>query len=55
MYVRRLNLPENILEKDIMFNYNGMEIDRTSKEKVMDQFRNGDIIQVYDINNIIGA
>jgi PAX-interacting protein 1 len=55
MYVRRLNLPESILEKDIMFNFNGMQLDTTSKEKVMDQFRDGDIIQVYDINNIIGA
>ena len=55
MYVRRLNLPENIIEKDLMFNYNGGEIDKFSKEQVMNIFRNGDNIQVYDINNIIGA
>ena len=54
-YVKRLNLPETAIKKDIMFSYNGEQIDEMSKELVMNQFKNGDNINVYDINNIIGA
>ena len=55
IYVRRLNLPETVIKKDVMFSYNGEQIQENSKELVMNHFRNGDLIQVYDINNIIGA
>jgi hypothetical protein len=38
-----------------MFNYNRHEINKFSKEQVKNLFRDGDNINVYDINNIIGA
>ena len=54
-YVQKLNLPENVIGKDIMFIYNGEQLNPKLKEEVNIKFANGGLVSVYDVNNIIGA
>jgi len=55
-YIYRLGLSENVIEKDIMFMYNGQQLDLKTKEDVNSKIgpRGGHIL-VYDLNNIIYA
>ena len=55
MYVLKLNLSESVIGKDIMFIFNGQQLNPKSKEDVNSTFSNGGLISVYDVNNIIGA
>ena len=54
-YVQKLNLPENVIGKDIMFIYNGQQLNPSLQNDVNSIFSNGGLISVYDVNNIIGA
>jgi hypothetical protein len=55
MYVNKLNLSESVIGKDIMFIYNGQQLNPKSEDDVNSTFSNGGLISVYDVNNIIGA
>ena len=54
-YVQKLNLPENVIGKDIMFIYNGQQLNPKLKDDINSTMPNGGLISVYDVNNIIGA
>ncbi len=54
-YIYKLSLPENAIGKDIMFIFNGQQLDPKLKEDVNCTLGNGGLISVYDVNNIIGA
>ena len=55
MYTRKIGLAENVIGKDIMFLYNGAQLDTKSKQSIGSMFRNTAVITVYDLNGIIGA
>ena len=54
-YVQKLSLPENVIGKDIMFIYNGQQLNPRLQDDVNSKFANGGLISAYDVNNIIGA
>ena len=54
-YTNRIGLPPNVIGKDIMFLYNGAQLDPKSKQSIGSMFRNIAVITVYDLNGIIGA
>ena len=55
MYTKKLGLPDNVIGKDIMFLYNGAQLDFKSKSTIGSMFRNTAVITVYDLGGIIGA
>ena len=55
MYTRKIGLAENVIGKDIMFLYNGAQLNTKSKQSIGSFFRNTAVITVYDLNGIIGA
>ena len=54
-YIRKIGLAENVIGKDIMFLYNGAQLDTKSKQSIGSMFRNTAVITVYDVHGIIGA
>jgi hypothetical protein len=55
MYTQKLGLPPNVIGKDIMFLYNGAQLDFKSQTQIGSIFRNTAVITVYDLGGIIGA
>ena len=55
MYTQKLGLPPNVIGKDIMFLYNGAQLDFESQTQIGSIFRNTAVITVYDLGGIIGA
>ena len=54
-YVDKIGLPHNVIGKDIMFLYNGSQLDPKCQDTIGSTFQNGSNITVYDLNGIIGA
>ena len=55
MYTQKLGLPPNVIGKDIMFLYNGAQLDFKNQSPIGSIFRNTAVITVYDLGGIIGA
>ena len=55
MYTQKLGLPEATIGKEIMFLYNGAQLDFKSQSPIGSLFRNTAVITVYDLGGIIGA
>ena len=55
MYTQKLGLPEATIGKQIMFLYNGAQLDFKSQSPIGSLFRNTAVITVYDLGGIIGA
>lgn len=55
MYMRKMGLSPDSIGKDVMFLFNGAQLDPTSKEKLGSKFRVTAAITVYDLKGIIGA
>ena len=54
-YTQKLGLPPNVIGKDIMFLYNGAQLDSKCQTPIGSMFRNTAVITVYDLGGIIGA
>ena len=54
-YTQKLGLPPNVIGKDIMFLYNGAQLDFKCQTPIGAMFRNTAVITVYDLGGIIGA
>ena len=54
-YTNRIGLPPNVIGKDIMFLYNGAQLNNKSKQSIGSMFCDNAVITVYDLNGIIGA
>ena len=54
-YTNRIGLPPNVIGKDIMFLYNGAQLDFKCQTPIGSLFRNTAVITVYDLGGIIGA
>jgi len=55
MYTKKLGLSEDVIGNQIMFLYNGAQLDFKSKSTIGSLFRNTAVITVYDLGGIIGA
>ena len=55
MYTKKIGLSPEVIGKQIMFLYNGAQLDGNSKDKIGSMFRNQAVITVYDLGGIIGA
>jgi len=55
MYTQKIGLSSDVIGKDIMFLYNGAQLDTKSEQSIGSMFRNTAVITVYDLNGIIGA
>ena len=53
-FVRKLGLPERVIENDLIFLFNGSKIDVHSNESIS-KFQDFAAITVFDQNNVIGA
>ena len=55
MYTQKLGLPTNVIGKDIIFLYNGTQLDFNSQSTIGSLFNNTAVINVYDLGDIISA
>ena len=55
MYTQKLGLPQEVIGKEIMFLYNGAQLDFKCQNTIGSMFRNTAVITVYDLGGIIGA
>ena len=55
MYTTKIGLSKDVIGKEIMFLYNGAQLDCKSKNTIGSIFRNTAVITVYDLGGIIGA
>ena len=55
MYMKRMGLSNDSIGKDVMFLYNGAQLDCKSQEKIGSKFHIAAAITVYDLKGIIGA
>ena len=55
MYTKKIGLSPEVIGKQIMFLYNGAQLEGNSKAKIGSIFRNQAVITVYDLGGIIGA
>jgi hypothetical protein len=55
VYMKKMGLSPDSIGKDIMFLFNGSQLDAKSKEKLGSKFRATAAITVYDLKGIIGA
>jgi hypothetical protein len=53
LYVEKLDLSEDSIGKDIMFIYNGQQLNPKLKESIGSLFSNNSVISIYDVNDII--
>ena len=54
-YAQKLGLNPNVVGKEIMFLYNGAQLDPKCQTPIGSMFRNTAVITVYDLGGIIGA
>ena len=56
IYMKRLNLPDTHIGKDILFSFNGKIVDHKSKVAIWNYLKmNNSRIEVLDIGNVLGA
>ena len=55
MYTKKIGLSPEVIGKQIMFLYNGAQLEPNSKSTIGSMFRNQAVITVYDLGGIIGA
>lgn len=55
MYMKKMGLSPDSIGKDVMFLFNGAQLDPKSQEKLGSKFRVTAAITVYDLKGIIGA
>ena len=55
MYTLKLGLNPDVIGKEIMFLYNGAQLDFKSQSPIGSLFRSSAVITVYDLGGIIGA
>jgi hypothetical protein len=55
IYVKKIQLPESVINNDIVFLFDGEKLEAHSKVEVGNMFTNGAIITVIDVGGIIGG